>query len=195
MEDPGPEPPRGSERTAAPSPPARADVPRLFSRVVDLGDGIDPLDLAGEDGFVWRSPGGALVGIGQAARVPVGTGPGRIERAAEAVAALLDAVEVDDPDGSGLGPAAVGALPFHPATPGELVVPALLLRTDPGRPDLGHPHRTGPVRPTRGGRPARPAPRHRLPRPPLASRPPPGRPGPGAHRRGPVDSRLPATLR
>jgi isochorismate synthase len=80
---------------------------------------------------VWRSPGCALVGIGQAARVPVGTGPGRIERAAEAVAALLDAVEVDDPDGTGLGPAAVGALAFHPATPGELVVPALLLRSDP----------------------------------------------------------------
>ena len=131
MEDPGPAPPRGSERPATPSPPPQADVPRLFSRVVDLGDGIDPLDLAGEDGFVWRSPGGALVGIGQAARVPVGTGPGRIERAAEAVAALLDAVEVDDAGGTGLGPAAVGALPFHPATPGELVVPALLLRTDP----------------------------------------------------------------
>jgi menaquinone-specific isochorismate synthase len=132
MEDPGPAPPRGSERPATPSPPPQADVPRLFSRVVDLGDGIDPLDLAGEDGFVWRSPGGALVGIGQAARVPVGTGPGRIERAAEAVAALLDAVKVDDDaGGTGLGPAAVGALPFHPATPGELVVPALLLRTDP----------------------------------------------------------------
>jgi isochorismate synthase len=132
MEDPGPAPPRGSERPATPSPPPEADVPRLCSRVVDLGDGIDPLDLAGEDGFVWRSPGGALVGIGHAARVPVGTGPGRIERAAEAVAALLDAVEVDDADGTGLGPAAVGALPFHPATPGELVVPALLLRTGPG---------------------------------------------------------------
>jgi menaquinone-specific isochorismate synthase len=131
MEDPGPAPPRGSERPATPSPRPEADVPRLFSRVVDLGGGIDPLHLAGEDGFVWRSPGGALVGIGRAARVAVGTGPGRIERAAEAVAGLLDAVEVDDADGTGLGPAAVGALPFHPATPGELVVPALLLRTGP----------------------------------------------------------------
>jgi menaquinone-specific isochorismate synthase len=108
-----------------------AAAPRLFSRVVRLADGLDPLDLAGEDGFVWRSPAGALVGVGLAARVQVGTGPGRIERAAEAVAALLDAAEVSDPDGTGLGPAAVGALPFHPATPGELVVPALLLRTDP----------------------------------------------------------------
>jgi isochorismate synthase len=121
-EDPGPEVPPGSERLQ-PGP--------LSSRVVRLDDGLDPLALATEDGFVWRAPAGALVGNGVAARVPVGTGPGRLERAAEAVAALLAAVEVDDPDGTGLGPAAVGALPFHPATPGELVVPALLLRTDP----------------------------------------------------------------
>jgi menaquinone-specific isochorismate synthase len=108
-----------------------AVVPRLFGRVVDLGGGLDPLDLAADDGFVWRSEAAALVGRGQAARVPVGAGPDRLERAAEAVAALLDAVEVADPAGSGLGPAAVGALPFHPAIPGELVVPALLLRGAP----------------------------------------------------------------
>jgi menaquinone-specific isochorismate synthase len=122
MEDPGPEAAPGSD------PPGSGP---LVSRVVRLADGLDPLDLAGEDGFVWCSPGGALVGTGLAARIPVGTGPGRIERAAETVAALLDAVEVDDPAGTGLGPAAVGALPFHPATPGELVVPALLVRTGP----------------------------------------------------------------
>jgi menaquinone-specific isochorismate synthase len=117
MEDPGTEVPPGSGP--------------LHSRVVRLDDGLDPLALATEDGFVWRSPAGTLVGTGVAVRVPVGTGPGRIERAAEAVAALLAAVKVEDPDGTGLGPAAVGALPFHPATPGELVVPARLLRTDP----------------------------------------------------------------
>ena len=111
-EDPGPEAAPGSQ------PPGSGP---LVSRVVRLADGIDPLDLAGEDGFVWCSPGGALVGTGLAARIPVSTGPGRIERAAETVAAMLDAVEVDDPAGAGLGPAAVGALPFHPATPGELV--------------------------------------------------------------------------
>jgi len=139
MEDPGPDPAPGP----APGPPTRPHpagwppgtreglLPRLWSRVVRLGDGLDPLELAGEDGFVWSSPGGALLGSGVAARVPVGTGPGRLERAAEATAALLVAAELDDPDGSGLAPAAVGALPFHPATPGELVVPALLVRTDP----------------------------------------------------------------
>jgi menaquinone-specific isochorismate synthase len=136
MEDPGREAPPGSDSgpPARPRPAGHTPGPRearLVSRVVALGDGLDPLDLAGEDGFVWCSPGGALVGTGLAARIPVGTGPGRIERAAETVAALLDAAEVDDPGGTGLGPAAVGALPFHPATPGELVVPSLLVRTDP----------------------------------------------------------------
>jgi menaquinone-specific isochorismate synthase len=119
----------------------------LVSRVVRLGDGVDPLELATDDGFVWCSPGDALVGTGAAARVPVGTGPGRIERAAETVAALLEGVEVGDPDGSGLGPAAVGALPFHPATPGELVVPRLLVRTDPAGPAWAVLTATGPFDP------------------------------------------------
>ncbi|MDF2740959.1 MAG: hypothetical protein K0S88_2327, partial [Actinomycetia bacterium] len=65
--------PPGSERPE-PGP--------LFSRVVGLGDDLEPLDLVGEDGFAWRSPAMSLVGAGTAARIPVGTGPGRIERAA-----------------------------------------------------------------------------------------------------------------
>ncbi|HWD45448.1 MAG TPA: isochorismate synthase [Actinomycetota bacterium] len=121
-EDPGAEVPPGSERPE-PGP--------LSSRVVGLGDGLEPLDLAGEDGFAWRSVAVSLVGAGTAARIPVGTGPGRIERAAEAVAGLLGAARVEDPERSGLGPAAVGALPFSPASPGRLVVPSLLLRTGP----------------------------------------------------------------
>jgi menaquinone-specific isochorismate synthase len=133
MEEPGPAASAGPGRRG----PAHRDLPStgqpppLWSRTVRLGGGLDPLDLAGEAGFVWAAQGGALVGSGVAAQIPVGTGPGRIERAAEAVAALLDAAEVNDPTGTGLGPAAVGALPFHAATPGELVVPALLLRSDP----------------------------------------------------------------
>ena len=129
-EEPGPEASKGSG-TSPPGTPSTGQPAPLWSRTVRLGDGLDPLDLAGGADFVWSGPGGALVGAGLAARVGVGTGPGRIERAAEAVAALLDAAEVDDPAGAGLGPAAVGALPFHAATPGELVVPALLLRLGP----------------------------------------------------------------
>jgi menaquinone-specific isochorismate synthase len=130
IEDPGTGPSRGSQRLE-PGPSAPQAPGRLVSRVVPLAEALDPLDLAGDDGFVWRSAAATLAGTGVAARVPVGTGPGRIERAAETVATLLAATEVDDPDGSGLTPAAVGALPFHPANPGELVVPSLLLRTDP----------------------------------------------------------------
>jgi isochorismate synthase len=128
-EDPGTDPSRGSQRLE-PGPSAPQAPSRLVSRVIPLTEALDPLDLAGDDGFVWRSAAGTLVGTGVAARISVGTGPGRIERAAETVAALLDAAEVEDHDRSGLTPAAVGALPFHPANPGELVVPSLLLRTD-----------------------------------------------------------------
>jgi menaquinone-specific isochorismate synthase len=103
---------------------------RLRSRTVRLDPPVDPFALAGEAGFAWSGPGGTLTGAGVAARIPVGTGGGRVERAAEAAAALLGGAEVDDPDGSGLGPLAVGALPFWAGAPGELVVPALLLRRD-----------------------------------------------------------------
>src|SRR6266540_2607386 len=106
-------------------------LPRLRSRTVRLDPPVDPFDLAGETGFVWSGPGGELVGTVTAARIPVGTGGDRVERAAEAAAALLAGAEVDDPAGAGLGPVAVGALPFSPGAPGELHVPALLLRRDP----------------------------------------------------------------
>jgi menaquinone-specific isochorismate synthase len=106
-------------------------LPRLRSRTVRLDPPVDPFDLAGETGFAWSGPGGELVGTVTAARIPVGTGGDRIERAAEAAAALLGGAEVDDPAGAGLGPVAVGALPFSPDAPGELHVPALLLRRDP----------------------------------------------------------------
>jgi menaquinone-specific isochorismate synthase len=138
MEDPGPPAAPGSRpgpptrpRPAGPAPGTRQDgARRLFSRVVRLPDGLDPLALAGDHGFVWCAPTGALLGSGQAARIPVATGPGHIERAAETVAGLLEAAEVSDPDGGGMGPAAVGALPFHPGIPGELVVPEVLIRID-----------------------------------------------------------------
>ena len=106
-------------------------LPPLRSRTVRLDPPVDPLDLAGESGFVWSGPGGELVGAVTAARILVGTGGARVERAAEAAAALLAGAEVDDPTGAGLGPVAVGALPFSPDAPGELHVPALLLRRDP----------------------------------------------------------------
>jgi menaquinone-specific isochorismate synthase len=109
------------------SPPSA----RLHSRVTRLGRALDLLDVAGEDGFVWRSDGCELVGTGAAARVRLGNGRERLGQAADQVAELLGGAEVADPDGSGLGPLAVGAVPFDEHTPGELVVPALLLRRGP----------------------------------------------------------------
>jgi len=111
-------------------PPPAGRSPRLRSRTVRLDPPLDPFDLAGETGFAWSGPAGTLVGTGAAARVPLGTGMDRVERAAEATAALLGGVQVEDPDGAGLGPLAVGALPFSAGGPAELVVPALLLRRD-----------------------------------------------------------------
>src|SRR5215218_5657700 len=98
-------------------PPPAGRSPRLRSRTVRLDPPLDPFDLAGETGFAWSGPAGTLVGTGAAARVPLGTGMDRVERAAEAAAALLGGVQVEDPDGAGLGPLAVGALPFSAGGP------------------------------------------------------------------------------
>ena len=116
--------PHGAGRPAQP--------PRLRCRTIPLDrDPGDLLAAGGAAGFAWKGQAGELGGVGVAARVPVGTGPGRLERAAAAVAALLRAADLDDPEGSGLGPLAVGALPFDAGRPGALTVPALLLRRGP----------------------------------------------------------------
>ena len=95
----------------------------------------DLLDAMGDGGAVWLHDGGGLAPSGVAARVVVGAGPDRIARAAEEVAELLDAIDVDDPLRlPGTGPVAVGAIPFHHSVIGELVVPAVVVgRTPQGR--------------------------------------------------------------
>ena len=105
---------------------------RLHSRVVRLRRPLDLLDAAGETGFVWRSDACELVGTGEAARVPLGEGRERLGQAADRVAELLGAAQVDDPEGSGLGPVAVAAVPFDDRAAGQLTVPAVLLRRDAG---------------------------------------------------------------
>ena len=100
---------------------------RLHSRSERLEGVADLLDLAGPHGFVWLAGGRGLVTRGVAARVPLGTGPGRLARAAAAARALLATAGT----AGGPGPVVVGALPFDEATPGELVVPALAVRQEP----------------------------------------------------------------
>jgi len=63
--------------------------------LVDLlpGSGGHP-DPTGDDWFAFVQDGDGLVGWGVAARVPVGTGPGRLARAREGVRALLEGSNV-----------------------------------------------------------------------------------------------------
>ncbi len=115
---------------------------------------VDPADdaLAGFDphGFAWLHHRTRLVTSGVAARLT-----------ADDAAALLTAVDADDPVGlPGTGAVAVGALPFDPDAPGELVIPARVVGALDGRAwvtEIGPPRTTSdPVR--------RPPPASRSPR-------------------------------
>jgi len=78
---------------------------------------VDLVAFAGGDGYLFLRDGVGLAGRGAAARV------GRDE-----VGAVLDAIAVGGD--AGPGPVAFGALPFVPGAPGELVVPAAVVRRD-----------------------------------------------------------------
>lgn len=96
---------------------------RLVARTAARPDAPPALAAAGADGHLFTAPGGiALAGRGEAARV-----------APDGAPALLAAAQVDDAlDRPGTGPVALGALPFHPGAPAELVVPALVVGHDAG---------------------------------------------------------------
>lgn len=94
----------------------------------------EPVDWGAGD-FVWRHEGAGFTAWGAAARVPIGTGAGRLAKAADEVAGLLSSFEVDDEVGlPGTGPVAVGAIPFLDGQEGSLVVPSRIVgRTEDGR--------------------------------------------------------------
>jgi menaquinone-specific isochorismate synthase len=128
-----------------------AAVGQLVSRTRLLPAETDPLLQLGPGGFAWLHEGAGFATSGVAATVPLGTGPDRIERAADGVAALLDGIETDDPlELPGTGPVAVGALPFLHGRDGALAVPARVVgRTADGRAwvtEVG-PVDEGPARP------------------------------------------------
>ena len=82
------------------------------TRVTEPPD--DLLAALAPDGFAWLTDAGRFVASGVAARIP-----------AEQAEDVLAAVGVDDDvDLPGTGAIAVGALPFHDAMRGELVLPA-----------------------------------------------------------------------
>lgn len=86
-----------------------------------LDQELDLNDIARGDGYLFVREGVGFAGRGVAARVP-------IDHAVD----LLAGIEHDDRVGGTNGPIALGALPFLPGSPAELVVPAVLVGKGPG---------------------------------------------------------------
>lgn len=95
------------------SPPALVAVTRPLERTA-----VDPLALCGADGVAFsRADGLAVAGRGEVARLGLAD-----------VGAVLATARVDDPVARpGTGPIAIGALPFRPGGPAELIVPATVV--------------------------------------------------------------------
>lgn len=91
-------------------------------------DTIDlPADLLAllptPDGCAWLHDGDGAVAWGEAARLEVGAGEDRFERAAGWLDDLLGSARVDDPLGvPGSGPVAFGAFSFDPGSPASVLV-------------------------------------------------------------------------
>ncbi|MEZ5142051.1 MAG: isochorismate synthase [Acidimicrobiales bacterium] len=101
-------------------------TPRLLARTRRLDADADLVAVAGDDGVLFERDRVGLAGRGVAAVIDVDRSSPAA--AAEAVHAVLDAVDVDDQVGlAGCGPVAFGALPFAPDRPGRLVVPEVVV--------------------------------------------------------------------
>ena len=112
------------DRTCGPDPPARS---ALVARTIRARGDVELLAVAGGDGTVFaRGPFG-LAGRGEALRVDLPVGPGRLGAAAGEVAAALGAIRREDEVGvPGSGPVAFAALPFAETGPATVVVPSLI---------------------------------------------------------------------
>lgn len=102
----------------------------LVARTVVLPSPPDLLAVAGSDGYLVPGPvpGSGLAGQGRALRIPIDPAS---PDAGPAVAGVLRAIVAHDEVGRpGTGPVAMGALPFGPDHPAELVVPALVVGHD-----------------------------------------------------------------
>jgi menaquinone-specific isochorismate synthase len=102
--------------------------PPLVARTRRLDGDVDLLAVAGRDGLLCAQGGVGLAGRGEALRLPLPVGAGRLGPTAALVAAALAAVEVDDEVGvPGTGPVAFAALPFSDDAAGSVVVPSLVV--------------------------------------------------------------------
>ena len=108
---------------------------KLVARTERLDFDVDLIDVAGDDGVLFERGRHGLAGIGTIPLGPAGstsyalpvprTSPAA---AAEAVHEALALIEVEDSVGvPGCGPVALGALPFSPTMPGELMVPQVVV--------------------------------------------------------------------
>lgn len=103
------------------------DAGRLAARTVALAEAPDLLAEAGDEGILWRDEGGGLAAHGVAARIDLPAGLSDPEGVAAVAAALAGIDSRDEVGRPGCGPVAVGALPFDPAAPGHLVIPARIV--------------------------------------------------------------------
>lgn len=101
--------------------PGPSDL-RAWTR--SLADRPDLVAMAGDRGVLWDAPDLGLAGHGEALRlsVPRLDPSGAAAVVAEALGALAGDDDLTRP---GTGPVALGAWPFDPSAPGELVVPAV----------------------------------------------------------------------
>ena len=99
----------------------------MHSVSVRLEETIDPVELGARTGLLWSRHGLVLAGIGEAVRIPVARPDG-----ATGAQALLAALRGDNAlDVPATGSVAFGALPFDRHAPGELIVPQVVIGTDP----------------------------------------------------------------
>jgi menaquinone-specific isochorismate synthase len=80
------------------------------------GATVDLNDVARSDGYLFVRDGVGIAGRGVALRVD-----------ADIASATLASIPHEDPHGSGLGPVAIGSVPFVPGSPAALVVPAVVV--------------------------------------------------------------------
>jgi menaquinone-specific isochorismate synthase len=108
-------------------------APRLQARTVALSEVPDLLDVAGDNGLLWRDEHGGLAAHGTALRLELPHGLADWDTV-HAVGQALQAIPSEDEVGlPGCGPVALGALPFDPAAPGWLVVPHRIVGRHGGR--------------------------------------------------------------
>lgn len=101
----------------------------LVARTRLLDEDPDLVAMCGDDGLLVSSPDLGLVGFGVAARLTVDRRNG--SAAARDVDQRLAAIGVDrDGERPGTGAVAIGAFPFAPEAPGELVVPRIVVGRD-----------------------------------------------------------------